>query len=109
MDGRIKAAARAMSVICMIKRHLKNLEEEDILRLYKSYMRPHIEYCIHAWSPYRVKDIQCRENVQRSATKLVTGLKRNHEQTTPSRANYTGTAKKERRHGRTVGHLSILS
>jgi len=30
-----------------------------------TYISPHIEYCIQAWSPYLVKDIEILEKVQR--------------------------------------------
>ena len=38
-------------------------------------VRPHLEYVQSVWSPFRMKDIVTIENVQRSATKMLPGLK----------------------------------
>jgi len=43
--------------------------------IYKRYIRPDLEFCIQAWSPFLAKDKLVLENVQRRATKLVCGLK----------------------------------
>ena len=70
-----KAAKKAMRVLGMVKRSFKNLDKESLKTIYCSYIRPHLEYCIQAWSPYYRKDIQTLEKVQQRATKLVRRLK----------------------------------
>jgi len=60
----------------MMRRNFRRLDKEDFLLIYKTYIRPHMEYCVQAWSPYLKKDIECLEKVQRSsATKMVHGLR----------------------------------
>mgnify|MGYP005605461457 FL=1 len=82
-----RAAAKAMSVLGIIKRHFSKLDKQDFLMLYKAYVRPHLEYCVQVWSPYQIGDIQTLEKVQRRATKLVNGIaKYSYEE----RLNYLG-------------------
>jgi len=71
-----KAAGKARSILAMVKRNFKKLDEEDFLIIYKTYIRPHMEYCVQTWSPHLAKYIQTLEKVQRSATKLVSSLKK---------------------------------
>jgi len=59
----------------MIKCNFINRSKETIISLYKSLVRPQVEYCCQIWSPYYKKDTKLIEGVQRRATKLVTGMK----------------------------------
>jgi len=72
----MKAASKARSVLGMVRRHFRRLDCRDFLLIYKTYIRPHVEYCIQSWAPYLQKDIQCLESVQRSATRLIYGFKK---------------------------------
>jgi len=50
---------------------------QKIILLYKTLVRPHIEYANSVWwHPYENKDFENIEKVQRRATKLVKGLKK---------------------------------
>ena len=46
-------------------------DKNTIVRLYKSLVRPKLEYCIQAWNPSLIKDIELLEQVQHRATKLI--------------------------------------
>ena len=71
-----EAAQKAMNVLRTKKRHFTRLDEATFLILYKSYVRPPLEYSIQARSPCPRKDINCLEQVQRRATNsVVTDLK----------------------------------
>jgi hypothetical protein len=75
-DQHIKIiTGKAYGLLNEIRRTFETLDEEMFLILYKSLVRPHLEYCIQAWSPHLVGDKARLEKVQRRATKLVPSLK----------------------------------
>ena len=59
----------------MIRRNITYKDKSLIVLLYKAIVRPHLEYCIQAWSPYLRKDIDMLEKIERRATKLIPGLR----------------------------------
>ena len=69
------AASKANQVLGMIRRNITYKDKSLIVPLYKAIVRPHLEYCIQAWSPYLRKDIDMLEKIQRRATKLIPGLR----------------------------------
>jgi len=40
----------------MIKRTITYKDLKVMLNLYKTLVRPHVEYCVSAWSPHYKKD-----------------------------------------------------
>ena len=64
------AASKSNQVLGMIRRNITYKDKSLIVPLYKAIVRPHLEYCIQAWSPYLRKDIDMLEKIQRRATKV---------------------------------------
>ena len=69
------AAAKGNQILGLIRRNIVYKEKKLIIPLYKTIVRPHLEYCIQAWRPYRKKDIDMLERVQRRATKMMPKLR----------------------------------
>ena len=59
----------------IISRGVSYKSSEVISKLYRSYVRPHLEYCIQFWTPINVKDADMLEGVQRRATKMIPSLR----------------------------------
>ena len=57
-----------------INRNVSYKSGEVITKLYCAYVRPHLEYCVQAWSPTYEKDCWLLERVQKRATKMVRGI-----------------------------------
>ena len=56
-------------------RTLTFIDEEIFLNLYKSIVRPHVEYATPIWLPLYKKDKSIIKNIQRHVTKLVASCK----------------------------------
>jgi len=52
-----KSGATARRVIVMVRRNFRHLDIADFRLIYKTHIRPHLEFCIQAWSPHFAKDI----------------------------------------------------
>jgi ribonucleases P/MRP protein subunit RPP40 len=70
----IEAATKANKILGFIRRTVISRDKNIILNLYKTLVRPHLEYCAQAWSPYLQKDKEVLEKVQRRATKMIKGM-----------------------------------
>jgi ribonucleases P/MRP protein subunit RPP40 len=69
------AVRNANITLGMIKRTISNKSKKIVTQLYKSLIRPKLEYCVQAWRPYLKKDIDNIERVQHRATKMIKEIK----------------------------------
>ena len=61
------ATSKSNQVLGMIRRNITYEEKSLIVPLYKAIVRPDLEYCIQAWSPYLRTDIYiCLNNTEES-------------------------------------------
>ena len=70
-DQCLKACARAHRMLAVIKLAFKFLDIATLTQLYKSYVRPLLEYCCIVWCPFYAKDIDMLEKVQRRFTRIL--------------------------------------
>ena len=71
----IEAERKAQKLIGYIKRQFSSRNKEIVIPLYKSIVRPHLEYAVQFWAPSLRKDIDRLEAVQARATKLVSSVR----------------------------------
>ena len=71
------AASKGNQIIWVIRRTIMFKEKQLIVPLYKAIVRPHLEYCMQAWTPYCKKDIDKLEKIQRRATQIILELNNN--------------------------------
>ena len=65
-----KAQTRSKLLIkCFVSR-----DTTTLVRAFKVYVRPILEYCSSVWCPYLIKDVEVIESVQRRFTKHLRGL-----------------------------------
>ena len=69
------AASKGNQILGLIRRNITYKGKKLIIPFYKAVVRPHLEYCIQAWRPYRKKDIDTLERIQRRATKMIPELR----------------------------------
>ena len=70
-----EASKKANRMLGLIKRTIIHKDHHILVALYKSLVRPHLEYCCSAWSPRYVKDKECLEKVQHRFTRLFKDLR----------------------------------
>jgi hypothetical protein len=65
------ACKKANNMLGLIYRTIEYKEQKVLVNLYKSLVRPMIEYCSSAWSPHYKKDKEMIERVQNRFTRMI--------------------------------------
>ena len=68
MDNACKKANRQISTI---RRTFKSRNPRFLETMFKTYVRPHLEYCVQVWSPVNKGDITAMELVQNRFTRML--------------------------------------
>ena len=74
------AALKGNQVLGQLLRTFTYRDRYTFIKLYKQYVRPHLECCIQAWSPWLQQDVDLLENVQKRAVKAISGLTGTYEE-----------------------------
>ena len=75
-----KATKKANFVLGQISRSFSYRDRCTFIKLYKTFVRPHLEYASQVWSPWTKKDRDMLENVQKRAVRMVAGLSGSYEE-----------------------------
>jgi len=69
------AVSKAFRILAVINKSFVNLDESTLPLLYKSLVRPHLEYGNIIWGPHFILDQKAVERVQRRASKMIPSLR----------------------------------
>ena len=68
------AVNKANRVLAIARKTFECMDRDIFSQIFKTLVRPHLEYAAPVWSPYQISQKELIENVQRRATKMVPGL-----------------------------------
>ena len=74
-DQCLNAYKKATRVLGMINRTICYKDADIMVSLYKTLVRPHLEYSVSAWCPYYKKDKELLERVQHRFTRMIKSVK----------------------------------
>ena len=81
MDGKLDMrqqcaliVQKANRILGCVQRSVTSRAREVIMLLCSVLVRPHLEHCVHMWSPQCRRDMDPLECNQRRATKMIQGM-----------------------------------
>ncbi|XP_072025076.1 uncharacterized protein [Amphiura filiformis] len=101
-------AKKGIRALGLIKRNFAFRSRDIILKLFKSLVRPHLDYAMQAWSPHMEKDKKVIEKVQARATKLIPSIQHLTYEERLRRLNLT-TMEKRRERGDIIQTYRIMN
>ena len=69
------AISKASRILAVIRRSFNAIDEITLPLLFRTMVRPHLEYANSVWGPFNREDQKRVERMQRRATKLVPGVR----------------------------------
>ena len=78
---------KAFQTSALIFKCFQSRNRSNLIKAYKTYVRPQLEYCSPIWCPYLQKEIKLIEKVQKKFTKRLPGL---HDLSYEERMKKTG-------------------
>ena len=70
-----EAARKAAGILRQISKSFHYRDRKTFLKLYTTYVRPHLEFSTPSWNPWLVTDVEVLECVQKRAIGMISGLK----------------------------------
>ena len=65
-----KICSKTRKLIGLVYRQFHLCNPETALKIYKAFIRPHVEYALITWDPYDCKGIQMLENIQKFVLRI---------------------------------------
>ena len=69
-----KVVKKAYGMLAFIGRGIEFKNWQVMLQLYRTLVRPHLEYSVQFWSPHYQKDVEVLERVQKRFTRMLPGM-----------------------------------
>ena len=69
-----KLVKKAYGMLAFIGRGIEFKNWQVMLTLYRTLVRPHLEYSVQFWSPHYQKDVEALERVQKRFTRMLSGM-----------------------------------
>ena len=69
-----KVVKKAYGMLAFISRGIEFKNWQVMLTLYRTLVRPHLEYSVQFWLPHYQKDVEALERVQKRFTRMLPGM-----------------------------------